>query len=56
MFRRTFALYSLRNGMDIYTLQRLMDHEDLTVLRRYLALVEGDLQAAHRRFGVVDNL
>lgn len=56
MFRRTFALYSLRNGMDIYTLQRLMDHEDLTGLRRYLALVEGDLQAARRRFGVVDKL
>jgi site-specific recombinase XerD len=56
MFRRTFALYCLRNGMDIYTLQRLMGHEDLTVLRRYLALVEADLQTAHRRFGVVDNL
>lgn len=42
--------------MDIYSLQRLMGHEDLTVLRRYLAQVETDLHTAHRQFGVVDNL
>lgn len=53
-FRRTFALWSLRAGMNIYVLQRLMGHEDLTVLRRYLALVEADLQAAHARYGPVD--
>lgn len=53
-FRRTFALWSLRSGMDIYTLQRLMGHADLTMLQRYLALVEQDLQEAHRKFGPVD--
>lgn len=54
-FRRTFALWSLRAGMDIYSLQRLMGHADLTMLRRYLALVEADLQTAHRRHGPVDS-
>lgn len=53
-FRRTFALWSLRAGMSIYHLQRLMGHEDITVLRQYLALVESDLQAAHERYGAVD--
>lgn len=33
-FRRTFAIWSLRNGMNVYVLQRLMGHTDLTVLRR----------------------
>ena len=55
-FRRSFALWSLRSGMDIFSLQRLMGHSDLTVLRKYLALVEGDLQEAHRRHGAVDSM
>ncbi|MFN8488098.1 MAG: tyrosine-type recombinase/integrase [Caldilineaceae bacterium] len=54
--RRTFALWSLRNGMSIYHLQRLMGHADITVLRIYLDLAQGDLQQAHNDFGAVDNL
>jgi integrase/recombinase XerC/integrase/recombinase XerD len=53
-FRRAFALYALRNGADIYSLQRLMGHSDLTVLRRYLTQTEADLREAHRRAGSVD--
>lgn len=55
MLRRTFALWSLRSGMNIYVLQRLMGHEDIAILRRYLELVEDDLQQGHERFGAVDN-
>ena len=55
-FRRTFAIEMLRNGCDVYSLQRLMGHADLTVLRRYLDLVEADLEKAHRRASPVDHL
>ncbi len=55
-FRRAFALLSLRAGVDIFSLQRLMGHSDLTVLRRYLKQAQGDLQAAHEKAGVVDRL
>jgi site-specific recombinase XerD len=55
-FRRAFALNSLRLGMDVYSLQRLMGHADLTVLRRYLAQTPEDAQRAHERFGPVDNM
>jgi len=55
-FRRTFALWSLRSGMNIYALQRIMGHSDLQVLKRYLALVDDDLMQAHRQHGSVDNL
>jgi len=55
-FRRCFALNMLRSGCDVFTLQRLMGHSDLTVLRRYLAQTEGDLQQAHRLHSPVDNL
>jgi len=55
-FRRTFALWSLRNGMNIFSLQRLMGHSDIHVLQRYLALVERDLQDAHQNYGAVDKM
>lgn len=54
--RRTFALWSLRSGMDIYTLARLMGHTDITVLRQYLALTDLDLAKTHQRHGLVDHL
>ena len=53
-FRRAFALCCLRQGMDIYSLQRLMGHADLTMLRRYLAQNEDDLRRAHGLHGPVD--
>ncbi len=55
-FRRTFALWSLRAGMNIYALQQIMGHSDLEVLRKYLALVEEDLEDAYRKHGAVDNM
>lgn len=54
--RRTFAIESLRAGMNIYVLQRLMGHEDIETLRQYLPLVESDLLDASRKFGIVSRL
>ena len=53
-FRRFFALQCLRNGMDIFTLQKAMGHADLTVLRRYLAQTTEDVERAHRVAGPVN--
>ena len=55
-FRRAFALAMLRNGADVYSLQRLMGHASLAVLRQYLAQTEEDLRRAHERAGPVDHL
>lgn len=53
-FRRTFALSMLRNGCDIFTLQRLMGHADISILRRYLRQTDEDGRRAHELSGPVD--
>jgi integrase/recombinase XerD len=53
-FRRFFAITCLRNHVDVYTLQRLMGHADLSVLHRYLKQTDEDLRIAFR--SPVDNL
>lgn len=55
-FRRWFALTCLRNGMDVYSLQELMGHADLQVLRRYLKQTNRDIREAHLRVSPVDNI
>jgi site-specific recombinase XerD len=54
-FRRAFALAMLRNGTDVYTLAKLMGHEGITVLQRYLKQTYQDTETANRRAGPVDN-
>jgi len=55
-FRRAMAVNYLRNGGDVFTLQLILGHKSLTVLRRYLALTERDTQEAHTKYSPVDNL
>jgi integrase/recombinase XerD len=54
-FRRAFALAMLRNGTDVFTLAKLMGHEGINVLQRYLKQTNLDTEEAHRRAGPVDN-
>lgn len=53
-FRRLFALTMLRNGIDVFSLQLLMGHADLQMLRRYLKQAGSDLQKAHNQASPVD--
>ncbi len=55
-FRRAFAIGYLRNGGDVFTLQKLMGHSDLGVLRLYLKLSDQDARSAHSKYSPVDNL
>lgn len=55
-FRRAFALNMLRAGVDVYSLQLLMGHEDLQILRRYLKQNEQDTEQAHRMGSPVDRM
>jgi integrase/recombinase XerD len=54
--RHTFAVNFLRGGGNLFELQQLMGHTDLTVLRRYVALAEADLAQAHRMASPADRM
>jgi integrase/recombinase XerD len=55
-FRRTFALWCLRDGMDLHSLRMLMGHSSLAVLQRYLALATEDVERAHAAHSPADRL
>ncbi len=54
-FRRAFALAMLRNDVDVFSLQKILGHTSLTILRTYLAQNDDDTKIAHSKGSPVDN-
>ncbi|MCD1261257.1 tyrosine-type recombinase/integrase [Paenibacillus athensensis] len=55
-FRHTMAKFYIMNGGDIFTLQRILGHSTLDMVRHYVELFSTDIQEQHQKYSPVENM
>jgi integrase/recombinase XerD len=55
-FRHTMAVMFLRNGGDVFTLQRILGHSQLEIVKIYVNVAQSDISRVHQKSSPVDNL
>lgn len=52
--RHTFAINYVRNGGDAFSLQRILGHSSLDMVKIYVSLADQDVAALYRKFSPMD--
>lgn len=55
-FRHTFAKNWIVNGGDVFSLQKMLGHTTMEMVRRYVNLANEDVGKAHRSFSPADHI
>ena len=55
-FRHTYSKQFLMAGGDIFSLQKILGHSSLEVVKSYINLVNSDVLQQHRKYSPVDNV
>lgn len=55
-YRHTFAKNWILNGGDVFRLQKMLGHSDLTVVREYVQMFGNDLSLDFDKFNPLDNM
>ena len=56
LLRHTFAVNYLMNGGDVFTLQQILGHTTLEMVRHYINLANAHVMTQHKRFSPVDRM
>ena len=56
IFQHTFAMRYLMLGGDIFSLQGLLEHEDISTIKNYMHLNDVNVQAQKRKFSPGDSV
>ena len=56
LLRHTFATNYLMNGGDVFSLQQILGHTTLDMVRRYINLANTHVMTQHQRFSPVDRM
>ena len=56
MLRHTFATQYIINGGDAFSLQKILGHSTLDMVKIYVRLADQDVAALHRKFSPMDHM
>jgi len=55
ILRHTFATHMVKQGVDVFTLQKMMGHNNITTTRQYVFLDNADLKAKHKETSILQH-